>query len=88
MLHAAAATGSAYMYVVSPCFKEKFISGHVQVAPCERLMALQAEDHGKRSLFYPIAKEAVITDLLETGREDMHHEPADELFAGNSDLVF
>ena len=49
-------------------------------------MPLYAEDDGKVLLPAAVVQEAVIPDLLEAGREHMHHETADELLAGKGHL--
>ena len=41
-------------------------------------MPLQGKDQLQVFIFVPVVQEAVIADLLETGREYMHQIPADE----------
>lgn len=84
--HAEAATGSADMYVVSPCLIEHLIHGESGQQGNKTLVPLYAEDECKVLFPAAVVQKTIITDLLEAGREYMHHEPADEFTAGKGDL--
>ena len=85
--HAEAAADSADMYVTPPYFIDDLVHGKASQHGAKTLVPLYAEDGGKVLFPAAVVQETIITDLLEAGREYMHHEPADELTAGKGDLL-
>ena len=85
--HAEAAAGSADMYVTAPYFIDDLVHGKSGQHGAKTLAPLYAEDGGKVLFPAAVVQETIITDLLEAGREYMHHEPADEFTAGKGDLL-
>ena len=85
--HAEAAAGSADMYVTPPYFIDDLVHGKASQHGAKTLVPLYAEDGGKVLFPAAVVQETIITDLLEAGREYMHHEPADEFTAGKGDLL-
>ena len=85
--HAEAAAGSADMYVTPPYFIDALVHGKASQHGAKTLVPLYAEDGGKVLFPAAVVQETIITDLLEAGREYMHHEPADEFTAGKGDLL-
>lgn len=84
--HAQAAAVVTYMYVDTPELIEDLIHRKASQHGFKTLVPLDAEDDSKPLFAETVGKEAVIADLLESGREDVHHEPADELTAGKGHL--
>ena len=84
---AKAAAGSADMYVTAPYFIDDLVHGKASQHGAKTLVPLYAEDGGKVLFPAAVVQETIITDLLEAGREYMHHEPADEFTAGKGDLL-
>ena len=84
---AEAAAGSADMYVTPPYFIDDLVHGKASQHGAKTLVPLYAEDGGKVLFPAAVVQETIITDLLEAGREYMHHEPADEFTAGKGDLL-
>lgn len=85
--HAQAAAAVTYMYVDAPELIENLIHCKVCQHGFKTLVPLDAENDGKLLLPVTVGEETIIPDLLETGRKDMHHEPADELTAGKGDIL-
>ena len=85
--HAEAAADSADMYVTPPYFIDDLVHGKASQHGAKTLVPLYAEDGGKVLFPAAVVQETIITDLLEAGREYMHHEPADEFTAGKGDLL-
>jgi len=77
--HAQAAAVVTYMYVDTPELIEDRIHRKASQHGFKTLVPLDAEDNGKLLLPVTVGEETIIPDFLETGRKDMHHEPADEL---------
>ena len=84
--HAQAPTGRAYMDVISPDLIENLVHGEPGQHGLEPLVPLQAEDEFQVVFPVTVVEEAVITDLLEAGREHMHHEAPDEFQTGKGHL--
>ena len=74
------------MDVISPDLIEDLLHGEPGQHGPEPLVPLQAEDELQVVLPVTVVEEAVITDLLEAGREHMHHEAPDEFQAGKGHL--
>lgn len=85
--HAQAAAVVTYMYVDTPELIEDLIHRKASQHGFKTLVPLDAEDNGKLLLPVTVGEETIIPDFLETGRKDMHHEPADELTAGKGDIL-
>lgn len=49
-------------------------------------MPLNGEDQFQVLGFVPVIQKTVVTDLLETGRKDMHQVPADKFRMAQSDV--
>ncbi len=60
------------------CFHQ-FSHGHTSVTASKSLPSLNTEDHFQVFRSHPVIQEAVITDLLKSGREDMHEKTPDKL---------
>lgn len=84
--HAQAPTSSADVHIDTPEAVEDLVHGEAGQHGLKTLVPLDAEDDSKPLFAETVGKEAVIADLLESGREDVHHEPADELTAGKGHL--
>lgn len=74
------------MDVISPDLIEDLLHGEPGQHGPEPLVPLQAEDELQVVLPVTVVGEAVITDLLEAGREHMHHEAPDEFQAEKGHL--
>lgn len=74
------------MHIDTPEAVEDLVNGEARQHGFKTLVSLDAEDDGKPLFPETVGKEAVIADLLKSGGEDMHHEPADELAAGKRHL--
>ena len=74
--HAEAAADSADMYVTAPYFIDDLVHGKAGQHGAKTLVPLYAEDGGKVLFPGAVVQETIITDLQETGREYVHHEPA------------
>lgn len=85
--HAQAAAVVTYMYVDTPELIEDLLHRKASQHGSETLVPLDAENNGKLLLPVRVGEETIIPGLLETGRKDMHHEPADELTAGKGDIL-
>ena len=67
---------------------EQFCHGQPGITLPESLAALDPEDYFQVPGFHPVIKETIVPDLLETGGEYVHQEPADKFFMANGDLPF
>ena len=56
----------------------QFSHGHPNVTAPKPLTSLNTEDHFQVFRSHPVIQEAVITDLLKSGREDMHEKTPDK----------
>lgn len=73
--------------LVSPYFIDCFSHGKAGQHGSKPLVSLYAEDDGEVFFSVAVAEETVITDLLETGWEHMHHKAAYELLIGKCHLL-
>lgn len=74
--------------IISPDLFEEPSHGKAYKHGMELLMPLDGEDDLKVLLFIAVIQESIITYLLKTGREHMHHQPADELLRGDTDRLY
>ena len=72
---------------VPDCF-EQFCHGQSGITLPKSLAALDPEDYFQVPGFHPVIKKTIVPDLLETGGEHVHQEPANKFFVADGDLPF
>ena len=88
VLHGTAPACRADGDILPPDRQDQFRHGKPFVTAAEPLAPLKPEDQLQVPGFHPVIKEAIVADLLETGREHMHQETPDKLFMAEGDLTF
>lgn len=85
--HTAVAACGTDADVISPDLLQDLSNGKSCEHGMELLMSLDAEDDLEVLMLIAVVEEAVVTDLLETDREHIHHEPPYELLWSNTDCL-
>ena len=88
LLHGSTAAFRTDGQVNVPDRFEQFCHGQPGITLPESLAALDPEDYFQVPGFHPVIKETIVPDLLETGGEHVHQEPADKFFVADGDLPF
>ena len=79
VLHPAAPTFRTGADINLPYRSDQLSNGQVCIPGPETLVSLKGKDQFQVLSFTPVIQEAIVADLLETGREHMHQIAADEL---------
>ena len=83
MTHAAFATAWTYAYIIIPDWFHYFRDWNTGELWGKFLMPLNTEDDTEIFLFVPVVQKTIVSDLLKSIREHMHHQAADKFIRWN-----